>query len=382
MNSSNRFDTIIVGGGLQGGLAALALARARPDARIAVVESQPALGGNHTWCFHAGDLEADGRALVEPLVAHRWDGYSVRFPGLERRVDESYAAVTSERFDRVVRAELTGAGHQLLLGQHAALVGPDWVELADGRQLEAPVVIDARGPRSAAMGGPVAYQKFVGLELELERPHRLERPVLMDALVPQLDGFRFVYVLPLAPNRVLIEDTYYSDSAAIDRGTIRERILEYALGQGLEPTAFVREESGVLPLPLSAPVPKAGLPLQAGYGGGWFHAVTGYSFPAAVRLALYIAAHSPNELFGSSWKRLVDEHQRQQRYFTFLNRLLFRAFAPGDRWNVLARFYGLPGPTIRRFYAMSTTPADRARILCGRPPRGLSLTAALRGVTS
>lgn len=382
MSQTEQFEFVIVGGGLQGGLVALALARARPEARVAVVESQPALGGNHTWCFHAGDLDADGRELVEPLVAHRWDGYGVRFPGLERHVDESYAAVTSERFDRVVRAELTRAGHRLLLGQHAALVGPDWVELADGHQLEAKAVIDARGPRSAAVGEPVAYQKFVGLELQLERPHGIERPVLMDARVPQLDGFRFVYVLPLTPERVLIEDTYYSSSLELDRAALRTRILEYALAHGLEPTACVREESGVLPLPLSAPAPKEGLPLEAGYGGGWFHAVTGYSFPAAVRLALHVAAHSPAELFGANWRRLVDEHRRQQRYFTFLNRLLFRAFAPPDRWNVLARFYGLPGPTIRRFYAMSTTPADRARILCGRPPRGISLTAALRGVTS
>ena len=35
--------------------------------------------------------------------------------------------------------------------------------------------------------------------------------VVMDATVPQEDGFRFVYALPLDPDRVLVEDTYFSD---------------------------------------------------------------------------------------------------------------------------------------------------------------------------
>jgi lycopene beta-cyclase len=43
----------------------------------------------------------------------------------------------------------------------------------------------------------------------------------------------------------------------------------------------------------------------------------------------------------------------------------------------MERFYELPEPSIARFYALSTTAFDRARSLCGRPPRGLSLGRAL-----
>jgi lycopene beta-cyclase len=56
---------------------------------------------------------------------------------------------------------------------------------------------------------------------------------------------------------------------------------------------------------------------------------------------------------------------------------LFRWFAPEHRYHVLERFYRLPEPTIRRFYALELTALDRARILVGRPPRGLSWRAAL-----
>ncbi|MFC1642773.1 hypothetical protein ACFL5O_08830 [Myxococcota bacterium] len=43
----------------------------------------------------------------------------------------------------------------------------------------------------------------------------------------------------------------------------------------------------------------------------------------------------------------------------------FDAFRPEDRCHVLERFCGLPVETIRRFYALALTRADRVRILCG-----------------
>ncbi len=372
-------DIAVVGGGLQGGLLALAALSRAPGARLAVIEAGPRIGGNHTWCFHAADLSPAGAALVEPLVEHRWEGYDVLFPRRERTVHGAYAAVTSERFADVVEAALARApGAELLTGVAASNVQASRVQLRDGRSIDAKLVIDARGPERFESTGRVAYQKFLGLELELEAGHGLERPVLMDARVPQTDGFRFLYVLPLAANRVLVEDTYYSDTPSLKVETLRGEVLDYARAHGLRVAAVVRQEQGVLPLPMrSVAKASAALPLQAGYRGGWFHPTTGYSLPAAVRLALHIAESFGGDPFGAAWDALTREHHRQQRFSVWLNRLLFGAFRPEDRWNVLERFYGLPEPTIRRFYAMNTTATDRARVLLGRPPRGLSVRVAL-----
>jgi lycopene beta-cyclase len=95
-----------------------------------------------------------------------------------------------------------------------------------------------------------------------------------------------------------------------------------------------------------------------------------------MRLALHVAARAPETVFDEDFAVFLREHSRQQRYACLLNRLLFRAVPTEARRNVLERFYGLPEPSIARFYALATTPLDRARILCGRPPRGLSLTRA------
>jgi lycopene beta-cyclase len=48
--------------------------------------------------------------------------------------------------------------------------------------------------------------------------------------------------------------------------------------------------------------------------------------------------------------------------------MLFQAAEPERRYLVMQRFYRLPEPLIRRFYAGSLTAADRVRILSGRPP--------------
>jgi lycopene beta-cyclase len=90
-----------------------------------------------------------------------------------------------------------------------------------------------------------------------------------------------------------------------------------------------------------------------------------------------VASLPPERALGPEFRALVREQWRQARFALLLNRLLYGAFAPDQRHHVLERFYRLPEPTIRRFYALSTTSADRARIVCGRPPRGLSLKVAL-----
>ena len=66
-------DYVLVGGGLQNGLVALAVAAHQPAARIAMIERGEAPGGNHTWCFHAGDLAPAMQAWIDPLVVARWE---------------------------------------------------------------------------------------------------------------------------------------------------------------------------------------------------------------------------------------------------------------------------------------------------------------------
>ncbi len=377
-------DYLLVGGGLGNALIALGLFESHPRAKVGLVERAATLGGDHIWCFHAGDVDEASRGVVSRLVGASWPRYSVQFPELARSLDEPYCAVRSERLHAVVRdafAVRSGdRGSRLLLGERALESTDRTVTLESGRVLRARVVIESRGPDALDAGERAGYQKFLGLELKLRRPSPISEPLLMDARVAQRDGFRFVYALPFERDRVLLEDTYFSDSSELDRERCRREILAYAAENGFDVEGVVREEHGILPLPTrlrARPNPAPGGPLVAGYQGAWFHPVTGYSFPLAVRVASAIAEAGVEELRLRVWPALLREQRAQLRYCLLLNRMFFGAYAPEQRRNVIERFYRLPTPTVRRFYAMTLSHADRARILCGRPPRGFSLARAL-----
>ena len=357
-------DYAVVGGGLAAGVTALAVRAAQPRARIAVIEREAILGGNHTWCFHAGDVPAEA-GWLEPLVAVRWPGYDVRFAGYQRAVASPYACIPSTRLAE--RAPV--AIDALLLDTTALAVGADHVDTTRGR-ITARHVIDARGPGQLARAD-VGWQVFLGQEVEAPG-HGLAQPIVMDATIAQDGGLCFCYVLPLAADRLLIEHTSYADAPDLHADARRAAIAAYAAAQGWAIGGVVREETGALPLPLSLAVPPPAAPLVVGYGGGYFHPVTGYSLPVAVRLALAIARGEPAAIAAAR-----RAHVAQLPFALRLNRMLFRWFPPDQRHHVLARFYRMPEPTIRRFYALELTTLDRARFFVGRPPRGLSVRAAL-----
>jgi len=95
-------DIAILGGGLAGGLTALALAALRPDLRVTVVEAGPVCGGNHVWSFFDSDVAESAAWLVEPLVVARWDSHRVRFARGERVLPVGYNSITGTRLDAVL----------------------------------------------------------------------------------------------------------------------------------------------------------------------------------------------------------------------------------------------------------------------------------------
>jgi len=377
---SDHPDHVLVGGGLQNGLIALALLARDPNARLVLIEQGDHLGGNHTWSFHEGTIPEPARPWLAPLVTHRWPRYRVRFPGRERILEHPYATIASDRFHDVVARALTDAPHATLrLGARAIAIGPRAVTLASGEVIAGRLVVDARGPERGDTPRETGYQKFVGLEVELARDVDPTVAELIDALVEQEDGFRFVYVLPFGPRRALIEDTVFADGPELDRDRLRARIHAYCEARGLEIRRVLREEHGVLPMPWRSTGPmRLDPPLVAGFQGGWFHPATGYSVPVALRLALHVAAHAPEDALGEAYRALAREQERQAHFAHLLNELLFTATLPERRRGVFEHFYALPDDVILRFYGLTLSRGDRARLFLRRPPRGVSFAKAMR----
>ncbi|WP_374298124.1 lycopene beta-cyclase CrtY [Sphingomonas sp.] len=384
MASTIACDVAIVGAGLAGSLIALALKGRHPDLDVRLVDAGDSIGGNHLWSFFGSDVARGDRWIVERAVAHAWGRYDVAFPAHGRTIAQPYYSIESSRLDRVVRAALPEQA--LLLGRKALGVSATAVVLADGDRIEAKGVIDTRGTGDLSTLD-CGWQKFVGRELALAAPHGRERPVVMDATVKQVDGYRFVYVLPFGVDRIFVEDTYYSTSADLNRGAIVPRLERYAASMDWDVTEIVREEAGVLPVAMGgnfeaywrsggAKTPKAGM------RAGLFHPTTGYSLPDTIRTASAIAAR--RDFAGADLHDLTHGLARAawdaRKFYRMLDTMLFRAAEPEERYRVLERFYRLAPGLIGRFYAGQSTMADKARILTGRPPVPIGRAiSALRG---
>ena len=369
-DSTPDYDLILAGGGLANSLIAWRLRLERPQLRILVLEQGKRLGGNHTWSFHETDLDAAQLRWIAPLVTHRWPRYDVKFPELARTLDGAYASIASHDLARVVEPAL---GAALRCGVWIDEVTPTGVRLADGETLHARAVIDGRGMRASSHLA-LGYQTFLGQELRLDAAHGLTAPVIMDASVAQQGGYRFVYLLPFGPDRVLVEDTHYVDSAAWEPERLRANIAAYVEARGWRVRDMLREEQGSLPIVLAGDFERYWDELQgqpsAGLRAGLFHPTTGYSLPHAVRLAERIA-QLPHLAAPSLFAAIRQEARRawhQQRFFRMLNRMLFLAGRPEHRWRVMQRFYRLPAPLISRFYAGRLNLPDKARLLTGKPP--------------
>ncbi|GMM93433.1 lycopene beta-cyclase CrtY [Qipengyuania sp. MTN3-11] len=379
------YDIAVVGGGLAGGLIALAMHRAHPAMRVALIEAGDSFGGNHRWSWFESDLDPQGTALLEAFPAKHWNGGNeVRFPTHSRQLDADYRSLASSDFDATLRRLLPQEA--ILAGTRVTALDAGSVTSETGSTIRAARVIDCReAPPSPHLTG--GWQAFLGQHWRMTRPHGVVRPVIMDAAVEQIGGYRFMYLLPLGENDLFLEDTYYQDEPRLDRPVIEARIAQYVGERGWD-GEVVHAETGMLPVitggdftAYRASLDQPGVTL-AGARGGFVHPLTSYTVPIAVANALAIARAAETH-DGPELARFVAERARRHwentRFYRLLGRMLFGAAAPGERYRIFERFYRLPEPLIERFYAARSTPLDKLRILSGKPPVpiGKAVTALL-----
>jgi len=371
--NGRQHDIAIAGGGLSGGLIALALRRARPELDVVVLEAGEAPGGNHRWSWFASDLDPAEADLLSAMRITRWDnGYDVAFPAHVRTLKTAYRSLASVDFAAALARELP-AGALRCQAPVAALDAQGAV-LASGERIAARTVIDCRGfvPTSQLSGG---WQVFMGRHLRTERPHGLDRPIIMDARVTQHGAYRFVYVLPLAHDELFVEDTYYADGPELDRRALSARIDAYCNERGWH-GQLLGHETGVLPVVTGGQfaswqrtlrVPGV---VRAGARAGFVHPLTSYTLPQAAATALLIAreAHLPAAQLAARIDHEATRHWQSTGFYRTLGAMLFGAGEPDLRYRIFERFYRLPEPTIERFYAARSTLADKARVLIGKPP--------------
>ncbi|MBO3678675.1 FAD-binding protein [Streptomyces sp. NEAU-YJ-81] len=296
-----RSEVVIVGGGAAG----LSLAhRLTETGSTTVTVVEPPDGSlrppERTWCYWdrgPGDFDEAVSASWSRLRVHGADGSEVTVDPAPLR----YRMLRSAQFERLVHSRMAGfpGGRVLRATVDAVRDVADGAEVhctaPDGRALTlcARHVFDSRPLRVLPPARTLLLQHFRGWFVRTAA-NRFDPAVadLMDFRVPQpRHGLAFGYVLPLAPDRALVEYTEFSRSplttaaygAAL--GHYSREIL--ALG------AFTVEaaEQGVIPM-TDARFPRCvgAAVFRIGTAGGATRPATGYTFAAVQRQSRAIAA--------------------------------------------------------------------------------------------
>ena len=374
-------DLAIIGGGLSGGLIALAARRAQPDRRILLIEAAPSLGGNHLWSFIDSDVDDKAKLLLEPLVNYGWREFAVVFPRYKRALPHSFYSIRSDQFDITLRKAMPA--ESILTGRRAMAVSADAVVLEDGTTIAAHGVVDARGPADLSLLD-LHYRKFVGYELTLDGPHSVRRATLIDAAADPAEGFQYMTMLPIENDRLFIEDVRYEGHFDLDMSDHGQRIVNHAARFGWRIRSSARGQAGIVPIALGGDFEdywqSGGVGVaKVGLRAGLFHPVSGNSLADAARTAWMIA--EAKDWSGAALHKMLHAHAAKswarRAYYRHFAVQMLRETAPSEGYRMLEALYRMDSDLIARFHGMELGLADRVALSLGDGP--MPFVAMLRG---
>jgi lycopene beta-cyclase len=358
MARGKKSGLLIAGGGLAGSLAALALARLRPDVPVFLVGEEARFGGGCAWTFLDAELDEEERRLAGPFVSHVWPGYYAALPGRSRKIAAPCARIEPEGIDAAVRETLGESRYRL--GAKIVAVRDDCVMLQGGEKIVAGGAIDAREANNLSMLD-LGWRSLASRTYRFKAPHRVDRPVALDTT---LGGPGLAACVPLDETRLVVEDCRYRRTSEIDPEAAA-RIGAYVKARGWKGGKVEAEETAVLPVALGGDFPAfwrfgGARVAKIGPRGGLFHPTSGSPLADAVRSALLLARQK--DFSGGALHDLFESHAAAawagRDFYRSFNALLLR-----DGPAVTERLYGLDPALISRFHGERLGLLDRRRIM-------------------
>jgi lycopene beta-cyclase len=378
---------LILGAGCAGLSLACALLDAGVGERIVLVDRRTGFDHDRTWCF----WDTGAGLPFAGLATHAWPTWQL--VGRDGRVVQQrsrrhpYLHLPADRFYRAALGRLEAAPNvELRLGEAVAEVdaGRDGVRVRTARgDLEGAIAYDAMGgggplQRGRPPGAVELRQRFLGLEVEVERPvFDPARATLMDFRAGRRDddGLRFMYVLPFSPTRALVEDTSLGGRARSPherRAAIAAHLREL---WGAGAVEVLREERGTLPMS-TGPMPAVLGPrvLAVGAAAGAVRPSSGYAF---VRLQRHVAAVARAVAAGTPPPARVGRSRHARLDALFL-RALSGDPAGFDR-HLLALARGVDAGTFARFMTDASSLRDEASVVAALTRPGFLRAMAFPG---
>ena len=336
----------VLGLGPAGRAAASRLAAAGVD--VVAVDPHPDRRWTPTYAAWADELPD---WLAPEAVATR-TAHTRAWAGGEHRLDRTYVVL-----DTPALQDLLGlAGVRVLRGS-VVEANAQGVTLADGTEVRADLVLDARGTKP---GPDRAAQTAYGLVVPAERAAAAGGPWFMDWRQDHGAGAHafpsFLYAVPLDADHTLLEETCLVGRPALGLDELRVRLERRLAERGVvlhgdelvERVRFSVEAEPRAARPSRRPPVDGPVPLGA--RAGVMHPATGYSVAVSLRLAEAVAqAVAAGGDATHVWRALWPAPARRVQQLREMGLTTLLRLPPGGVEQFFAAFFALP-PARQRAY--------------------------------
>jgi lycopene beta-cyclase len=351
-------DIAILGGGCAGLSVAVRLALAGRNLRV--IEPRTRYVDDRAWSFWRTAPDP-----FEDCVRASWSHWDVGGPGGVVGRGSRHL-----RYQTVAAGAVYGRAQSLIADSPLADISlgtsatdlrkaPDgWRIGTEAGTLCANHVIDTRPPRRIPRYG----QFFLGREIRSERPvFDPDRVQLMQFRTARSRGVDFVYILPFARDRALVEVTSFapvSPGRAVFEDWLTTEIAALQPGH----VEVLREENGALPMEVGyADPPQPGV-IRMGLGGGAARPSTGYAFTRIQAQADSVAE--------ALRRGVTPKIPRDAAASRFMDRVFLQVLqSMPDRGPALFEglFRNAAPDRLERFLSGSNHPADRLSVMTSLP---------------
>jgi lycopene beta-cyclase len=349
---------MIAGGGVAGSVAALAMARLRPDAATVLVGEEVRFGGGNGMLLLDAGIPAEAQTLLGPIVTRSWDACYVALPERSRKLKLACHLVTAEAIHLAVGDALPEGA---LRTAKVVAIRDDSLLLPGGETLAGDGALDARGWAHQTTL-EIGWRHRTARTCRFADPHRVDLPVLADMTI-ESGGCGHFTCVPLDERTLRIERVDYSRSPDGTDGA--ERIEDYVARRGWHDGEPRKAESSSRPIPLGGDFAAfwrigGARVAKLGARGGFFHPFTGSALPDALRTGVALARHG--DLSGSALHDLFEAEAaalwKRREFHRNVNRLLLDGGA-----GALAGLFDLDAALLERFFAEELGLFDRRKIL-------------------
>ena len=291
------YDYIITGSGASGLMLAYRMAKDSffDNASILIIDKEKKTSNDRTWCFWE-----NGEGEWDELLHKSWDkilfesniykntiplqSYAYKMLRSGVFYDKLWNFIETKNNISFIKANITsildtaeGAFVETSIGQYRA------VKLLNS--------VDFDQKYTHQEEYPVLLQHFTGWFVETKKNYFDDSvATFMDFTVDQKRNTRFMYVLPISPNKALFEYTLFSKEV-LTKDEYEGELLKYLATKSITEYTITEIEQGVIPMTsYKFWEQNSKNILHIGTVGGWTKASTGYTFKNTSKKTIQLIA--------------------------------------------------------------------------------------------